>query len=117
MALEGSCHCGAIRFEVDADPPEQVVECNCSFCRRQGHKWWYVPYDRFRLLTNPNAVSSYFFGPHRIEHHHCGVCGCSPYSEADNPQTGERTAAINARCVPSVELEGLKVEWFDGASL
>src|SRR3546814_1650111 len=43
MALQGSCHCGAIRFEVDAEPPAEVVECNCSYCRRQGRKWWFLP--------------------------------------------------------------------------
>src|SRR3546814_20736312 len=97
MALQGSCHCGAFRFEGDAEPPSEIVECNCSFCRRQGRKWWFLPYSQFRLLTNENAVASYFFGVHKIEHHHCGVCGCGPYSEGTHPNTGERTAAINVR--------------------
>src|SRR3546814_7001286 len=81
MALQGSCHCGAIRFEVDAEPPAEVVECNCSYCRRQGRKWWFLPDSQFRLLTDENAVASYFFGAHKIEHHHCGVCGCARSEE------------------------------------
>lgn len=117
MALQGSCHCGAIRFEVDADPPAEVLECNCSFCRRQGRKLWFLPYSQFRLLTNENAVASYFFGPHKIEHHHCGVCGCGPYSEGTDPRTGERTAAINVRCIPEVDIDALPIRHFDGASI
>lgn len=116
MAWEGSCHCGAIRFEVDGNTPTEAVECNCSFCRRQGRKWWFVPFSQFRLLTNANAVASYFFGAHRIEHHHCGVCGCGPYSEGTHPHTGEKTAAVNLRCVPAVDIDALPVRHIDGAS-
>src|SRR3546814_16935943 len=58
MALQRSCHCGAIRFEVDAEPPAEVVECNCSYCRRQGRKWWFPPDSQFRLVTDENAVRS-----------------------------------------------------------
>jgi hypothetical protein len=28
----GSCHCGAVRFEVDAPRVLRAVECNCAFC-------------------------------------------------------------------------------------
>lgn len=117
MSLSGSCHCGAIRFEVDAGPPAEVVECNCSLCRRMGRKWWFVPYSQFRLLTNENAVSSYWFGAHRIEHHHCGVCGAGPYSEGTHPHTGEKTAAINVRCIEALDFESIPVRRIDGASL
>ena len=27
----GSCHCGAVRFEVDAPRVLRAVECNCTF--------------------------------------------------------------------------------------
>ena len=35
MKYQGSCHCGGIRFEVEGDF-SQVIECNCSMCRRKG---------------------------------------------------------------------------------
>ena len=34
MRLEGSCHCGAVRFEVDAYAPVPYLRCYCSICRK-----------------------------------------------------------------------------------
>ena len=34
MHLEGSCHCGSVRFSVDADSPVPFMRCYCSICRK-----------------------------------------------------------------------------------
>jgi len=34
MRLEGSCHCGAVRFSVDAYAPVPYARCYCSICRK-----------------------------------------------------------------------------------
>ena len=35
MKLEGSCHCGAVRFSVEAEPPyAPYMHCYCSICRK-----------------------------------------------------------------------------------
>ncbi len=34
MRLEGSCHCGAVRFTVDAYAPVAYLRCYCSVCRK-----------------------------------------------------------------------------------
>ncbi len=35
--LSASCHCGAVRFEVEA--PEWVMDCNCSHNGNDGVFW------------------------------------------------------------------------------
>jgi hypothetical protein len=35
MQYEGSCHCGAVKFEADGELT-QANECNCSHCSRKG---------------------------------------------------------------------------------
>jgi len=34
MHLEGSCHCGAVTYEVDAPHPVPFMRCYCSICRK-----------------------------------------------------------------------------------
>lgn len=34
MHLEGSCHCGAVHFEVEAYAPVPFLRCHCSICRK-----------------------------------------------------------------------------------
>lgn len=34
MHLEGSCHCGAVRFSVEAYAPVPFLRCHCSICRK-----------------------------------------------------------------------------------
>lgn len=34
MRLEGSCHCKAVRFRVEAPSPVPFLRCYCSICRK-----------------------------------------------------------------------------------
>lgn len=34
MQLKGSCHCGAVHFEVEAYAPVPYLRCYCSICRK-----------------------------------------------------------------------------------
>ena len=34
MRLQGSCHCGAVRFTVEAHQPYPFMRCYCSICRK-----------------------------------------------------------------------------------
>jgi len=34
MRLEGSCHCGAVRFSVESHTPRPYMRCYCSICRK-----------------------------------------------------------------------------------
>ncbi len=34
IRLEGSCHCGAVRFSVQSHTPQPYMHCYCSICRK-----------------------------------------------------------------------------------
>ena len=34
MLLEGSCHCGAVRFSLQSKTPRPYMHCYCSICRK-----------------------------------------------------------------------------------
>jgi hypothetical protein len=115
MKYRGSCHCGRVAFEAEGTI-ERVMSCNCSICQRKGSLLWFIPKEKFRLLTPEANAGTYTFNKHRIKHRFCTVCGMQPYAEAIDPK-GVPTAAINVRCVEDVELASIPVTHFDGRSI
>lgn len=115
MIYKGSCHCGRIAFEVEGELA-QVMACNCSMCSRKGSLMWFVPRDKFRLLTPEHDLSTYTFNKHAIQHRFCATCGIHPFGEGTDP-AGARMAAVNARCLEGVDIAALPVRNFDGRSL
>ena len=109
----GSCHCGAVRFEVDATP-DGAMECNCSHCSRKGFLLWFVPRDALRV-EGDDALGTYTFNRHVIEHRFCRTCGCQPFGLGRMPD-GSETAAINLRCVDDIDLATLPRTAVDGRS-
>ena len=112
--VSGSCHCGKTRFEVEGEPVE-AMECNCSHCSRKGFLLWFVPRDHLRAETPVDALSSYRFNRHVIEHRFCPTCGCAPFSLGTAPD-GKETAVINIRCLETIDLAAVKRVPVDGRS-
>jgi hypothetical protein len=115
MIYKGSCHCGNVAFEVEAELTG-VMACNCSICSRKGALMWFVPHDRLRLLTPEGNAATYTFNKHVIKHRFCPQCGMHPYGEGVDPK-GNAMAAINIRCLEDVDLASIPVKNFDGKSL
>ncbi len=115
MNYKGSCHCGRISFEVEGKL-ETAMSCNCSICQRKGALMWFVPREKLNLLTPEADADTYLFNKHQIRHRFCTKCGIHPYGEGTDPK-GNRTAAVNIRCLEGIELEQIPVKHFDGRSL
>lgn len=115
MKYLGSCHCGAVKFEVEGELTGAMA-CNCSICSRKGSLLWFVPRDRFRLLTPEKDVGSYKFNKHVIDHRFCRTCGIHPYAEGMDPK-GNAMAAINIRCLEGIDLDAVPVKHYDGKSI
>ena len=116
MKYKGSCHCGKVAFEAEGEI-KQALSCNCSMCQRKGSLLWFIPRDKFRLLTPESATTAYTFNRHIIKHRFCATCGIHPYAEAVNPRNGQPTAAINIRCLEGIDLAAVPVQPFDGRAL
>lgn len=116
MLHRGSCHCGRIAFELDADVGD-VIECNCSLCRRRGWLLGFFPRDALRVTTGEGDWTTYHFNKHHIDHHFCPTCGVAPFSDGVDPRSGAKIAAVNVRCLDGIDIGALSVKPFDGASL
>ncbi len=70
----GSCHCGQVAYEADADL-NPVISCNCSICRKRGAILAFVPEDKFRLKSGGETLTDYQFNKKVIHHMFCPTCG------------------------------------------
>lgn len=109
---EGGCHCGRVRFEVEAPADIEVDECNCSICWRTGYLHLIVPRSRFRLTAGAEHLSSYRFNTGVAEHLFCSVCGVKSFYV---PRSHPHGYSVNARCLDPKSLRSCRVRDFDGA--
>jgi hypothetical protein len=73
---KGSCHCGAVEFEVDLDNGwDNIRRCNCSLCRRKGAVMASVPVDKLRVTKGADMLTVYQWNSKTALHYFCKVCG------------------------------------------
>ena len=114
MPFEGSCHCGAVTFEVAGDSPSEAMSCNCSHCRRKGFLLAFVPASDLVVKSSTDTLETYTFNTHKLRHRFCRTCGVQPFAEGVSP-TGQETRAVNLRCVPSIDIDTLEITRVNGA--
>ncbi|HET9579637.1 MAG TPA: GFA family protein [Usitatibacter sp.] len=110
MVYRGSCHCGAVAFEVEA--PERLVcqRCNCSICTKSGFLHLIVPRSRFRLLRGEESLATYTFNTGVAKHTFCRTCGMKPFYV---PRSNPDGIDVNVNCLDPVPGD-VVVEPFDG---
>ena len=92
MHLEGSCHCGAVRFSLESHEPWPYQRCYCSICRKTGGAGGFMINlggDHATLeLEGRDALACYRAKTERggvlteSDHHRyfCGRCGTHLYA-------------------------------------
>ena len=110
MIYKGSCHCGAIQFEVEAPEHIEASECNCSMCSRVGYLHLIVPKSRLRLLQGGDDITTYTFNTGVAKHTFCRVCGIKPFYV---PRSNPDGYSVNVRCLDPSPAK-LTVKPFDG---
>lgn len=110
MIYQGGCHCGAIRFEVEAPEDVEVEDCNCSICRMTGFQHLIVPRSRFRLRSGADAITTYRFNTGVAQHQFCRVCGVKPFYV---PRSNPDGVDVNVRCL-DVPPRSVRIVAFDG---
>lgn len=94
-ALSASCHCGAVRIEID-EPPALLTQCNCSICRRYGALWAYYTRRIVRVVAGSDQLETYTWQDHEVQFQRCRSCGCvTHWDSADLSDAGR--IGVNAR--------------------
>lgn len=107
----GGCHCGAVRFEVQAPARLTVQSCNCSICAKTGFLHLIVSAADFTLLSGGDALTHYRFNTGTAEHLFCRVCGVKSYYV---PRSNPDGFSVNFRCLDDGTVEAVEIEAFDG---
>lgn len=110
MIYQGSCHCGAVTFEVEAPEQVEVEDCNCSICAKSGFLHLIVPKGNFRLLSGADTLQTYTFNTGVAKHTFCRICGIKPfYIPRSNPDGVD----VNLRCL-NERPKSITIVPFDG---
>ena len=107
----GGCHCGRVRFEVDAPADLELLECNCSVCARSAYLHLIVAARDFRLLAGAGDLAEYTFGTGVAKHRFCRHCGVKSFYV---PRSHPDGYSVNARCLDPATIRSMKVRPFDG---
>lgn len=111
VRLSGSCHCGAVRFEVQTTSPVQLTRCNCSICNMTGFLHLIVPGKDFELLSDASALTEYRFNTATARHLFCATCGIKSFYV---PRSHPDGYSVNAHCLHDFDIKQANITEFDG---
>jgi len=109
----GSCHCGAVEFEIETDFPE-LTTCDCSICRRKNALMVKVHESQFNLLVGEDWLTEYRFHTMTARHFFCKKCGIYPFHRK---RVTPDYLVSSVFCVKKNDPTGIPVRQTVGASM
>ena len=108
--IEGSCHCGAVRWRFEGEPDGATV-CNCTVCRRYGVLWAYG-YEGEGI--DVSGTTRLYMRGESVEFHFCVACGCVAFWRAHQAgEQGRRRIAVNLRLAEPDAVARIPIDRFD----
>jgi hypothetical protein len=121
---KGSCHCGRVRFEIEANI-DHVRVCDCSICKKRGALNHRIPKENLKLLTPWEDLVLYQWGSKTAKDFFCPTCGILPFRHPSDPTSEEILEgakpfdgwAVNVRCLEGVNLESIPIRKVYGSKI
>jgi len=108
---KGGCHCGKVRFEVEAPTDIDALSCTCSMCSKSGFLHLIVAADQFRITAGEDNLSDYRFNTGIAKHLFCKSCGVKAFYV---PRSHPEGWSVNVHCINRETVRSLSVTGFDG---
>ena len=109
----GSCHCGAVRFEVEIDA-NSGTQCNCSICTKLGLLGGIVKPDALALVSGSESLSEYAWGSKNGARFFCKHCGVHCFARGHLDMLGGDYVSVNLHSLDDVDPRDVEVIHWDG---
>jgi hypothetical protein len=109
----GSCHCGAVKFVVDADIKE-LTTCDCSLCLKKNALMTKVHESQLSITEGEQYLTAYEWNTRRAKHYFCSRCGI--YTFHRKRATPDHYG-VNIRCLDGFDPQAVPVRVTAGACM
>lgn len=109
----GSCHCGAVRFHVDAEI-EELTRCDCSLCRRKGALMAKVPEAGLTVEAGEENLTLYQWNTGVARHWFCRTCGIYPFHRK---RSAPDSYGVNVGCLEDFDMSAYPYRLADGQTM
>ena len=111
--IEGSCHCGEVRFQLDWQIDE-LTTCDCSLCAMRGALMAKVPEAALEVTAGEELLTLYQWNTHRARHYFCSRCGIYVFHRK---RAAPDHFGVNARCLHDLDVAAIPVRATEGANM
>jgi len=109
----GSCHCGAVRFEVVVDATSGG-RCNCSVCTKIHPTSAMAKPDALVVLKGENDLGTYVWGGKISTRYFCKACGVHCFGRGHLAELGGDYVSVNLNCLDDIDLRDVDLIYWDG---
>lgn len=111
--FKGSCHCQAVKFEIDTNL-EELTTCDCSICCRKNALMVKAHESAMRIMSGEETLTTYTFHTHTAQHYFCSVCGIYPFHRK---RVTPDHYGVNVYCLEDFDPKGIPIRATDGKGM
>lgn len=111
--LSGSCHCGAVRFQVSAEIAE-LTTCDCSLCVKKNAVMAKVHESALVVTEGEDVLSLYQWNTRRAKHYFCSRCGIYTFHRK---RSAPDHYGVNVFCLDGFDPSSVPVRPTDGKDM
>lgn len=113
MVHSGSCHCGAVRFQIEWELTE-LTTCDCSLCVKRNALMTKVPDAALKILAGEDMLALYQWNTRRAQHHFCRACGIYVFHRK---RAAPDHFGVNIFCLDGFDRSSLPIIATEGANM
>lgn len=111
--LSGSCHCGAVRFQVSAEIVE-LTTCDCSLCVKKNALMAKVHESELVVTHGQDELGLYEWNTRAAKHYFCRRCGIYTFHRK---RAAPDHFGINVFCLDGFDATGIPVRATEGLGM